>query len=133
MSPMKNIQSLKPRQEVQAVLQGQQIQIRDLNAFFKDWPSFENPHLTKIRIDVEIWLEKFGPQSPNRAVILIEPQFISSKQEIEQNEISRFRAFCVTMVALRPIRKVEDCDLSFDLGIVDQSYRTRMRINRNNS
>lgn len=116
---MTNGQSLSPRQEVQAGLQGQQIQIRDLSAFFKDWPSFENPHLTQIRIDVEIWLEKLGPQNPNRAVILIERQLVSPRQEIRQIEISRFRAFCGTMVALRPIRKVEDCDLSFDLGIVD--------------
>ena len=131
-STMTNGQSLRPRQEVQAGLQGQQIQIRDLNAFFKDWPSFENPHLAQIRKDVEIWLEKLGSQSPNTAIILIERQLVSPKQEIRQNEISRFRAFCVTMVALCLIRKVEDCDLSFNLGIVDQSYQARIRVNPNN-
>ena len=116
---MTNSQSLKSRQDVQAALKGQQIQIRDLSAFFKDWPSFENPHLAQIRIDVEIWLEKLGSRNPNRPVVLIERQLISPKQEIRNIEVSRFRAFCVTMVALRHIRKVADCDLPFDLGMVD--------------
>ena len=84
---MENSQSLKSRQEVQAALQGQQIQIRDLSAFFKDWPSFENPHLTQIRIDVEIWLEKLGPRNPNRPVVLIERQLVSPRQEIRKIEV----------------------------------------------
>ena len=100
-------------------LQGQQIQIRDLSDFFKGWPSFENPYLTRIRKDVEKWLEKLNPQNLNMPIILIEHQLVSPRQEIRKTEIGRFRAFCGIMVALRPIRKVEDCDLSFDLGIVD--------------
>ena len=116
---MTNSQSIMSRQEVQVALQGQQIQIRDLSVFFKDWPSFENPYLTQIRKDVEIWLEKLNPPNLNRPIILTEHQLVSPRQEIRKIEIGRFRAFCGTMVALRPIRKVEDCDLSFDLGIVD--------------
>ena len=104
---MTNSQSLISRQEVQAALQGQQIQIRDLSVFFKDWPSFENPYLTQIRKDVKIWLEKLNPQNSNRPVILTEHQLVSPRQEIRKIEIGRFRAFCGTMVALRPYERLK--------------------------
>ncbi|KAI4250167.1 MAG: hypothetical protein L6R40_000339 [Gallowayella cf. fulva] len=45
-------------------LKGQKVFVKDLNVFFKDWPSKLNIHLDDLRVVVDAWLESTMAESP---------------------------------------------------------------------
>lgn len=53
-----NMTAFQDPQTILARLRGQKITFQDLNAMFSGWPSKVNPELHRLRVDVDVWLDK---------------------------------------------------------------------------
>lgn len=59
MYPRRNIgEALQDPERLLISLRGQRVVLPDLDGLFQDWPTKVNPNLSRLRQELDIWLER---------------------------------------------------------------------------